>query len=258
MRHIEIETDQPLVSIIVPCYNAEKFVGQTLDSLVKQQLQDIEIIVVNDGSTDNSKAIIEKFFFDRRIRYIEKENGGTGSALNLGHKLARGRYLTWCSADNVYFENFALTLFSGLSMAEQKGVHYIYSDFIFVNERGQRLRDVIHANPQPAHDLVNGYDLGMSFMYTRELWDKVGEYKSGICEDYDWAVRAAEHTTFALVRQILAAFRVHGGQISGNRKEEEKAAADACKAIATQMIADGKYGNGLAEVAAGFNPRLVE
>ena len=258
MKHIEIETTKPLVSIIVPCYNAEKFVAQTLDCLVKQQLQDIEIIVVNDGSTDNSKAIIEKFFFDRRIRYIEKDNGGTGSALNLGHSIARGKYLTWCSADNIYFENFALTLLQGLIMAEQQNVHYIYSDFIFVNEGGQRMRDVIHANPQPPHDLVNGYDLGMSFMYTKELWDKVGEYKSGICEDYDWSVRAAEYTSFALIRQVLAAFRVHSKQISGNRKEEELEAANACKALAAQMIADGKYDATLVEVSAGFNPRLVE
>jgi glycosyltransferase involved in cell wall biosynthesis len=258
MKHIDIITMDPLVSIIVPCYNAEKFIAQTLDSLCKQQLQDIEIIIVNDGSTDNSKSIIEKFFFDRRIRYIEKENGGTGSALNLGHSIARGKYLTWCSADNVYFENFALTLFQGIAMAEQQGIEYVYSDFIFVNERGQRLREVIHTQPQPAHDLVNGYDLGMSFMYTKKLWDKVGDYKSGICEDYDWSVRAAEHTKFALIRQILAAFRVHGGQISGNRKEEELEAANACKALALEMIQAGKYDDTPVEVAAGFNPRLVE
>jgi len=258
MKHIEIDTSEPLISIIVPCYNGERFVAQTLDSLCKQKFQDIEIIIVNDGSTDNSKAIIEKFFFDRRIRYVEKENGGTGSALNKGHSIARGKYITWCSADNIYFENFIPTLFQGITIAERQGIHFVYSDFIFINERGQKMQEVSHAQPQPAQDLVNGYDLGMSFMYTKELWDKVGEYKSGICEDYDWAVRAAEHTKFALIKQFLAAFRVHGGQISGNRKEEEKAAADACKKLAREMIEQGKYDEAPEEVAAGFNPRLVE
>jgi glycosyltransferase involved in cell wall biosynthesis len=65
MKHLTIEEHTPLVSIIVPCYNSEKFLAATLDSLVKQQLQDIEIILVNDGSTDNSENVAKMFFLRR-------------------------------------------------------------------------------------------------------------------------------------------------------------------------------------------------
>lgn len=259
MKHFDISNDNPLVSIVMPCYNGERYVAETLNSLVSQMLSDIEIIVVNDGSTDNSKAIIEKFFFDRRLRYFEKPNGGTGDALNYGHRMARGRYITWCSADNIYFPNFTLVLAKCIMEAERNGVSYVYSDFCFMDANGRKIQDVLHQAPQPPEDLANGYDLGISFMYTKDLWLKTGEFWNEICEDFHWSVRAAQYTRFGLVKQILAAFRVHPGQISGNRKQQEKNAADACKSLAKEFINSGAYDrSSLISIATGFNPRLVE
>lgn len=234
MREIKL-VDNPKVSIIVPMFNAERFVAQTLDSLVKQTFPNIEIIVVNDGSTDNSKRVVDHFSFDRRLRYLEKPNGGTGSALNAGHAVARGDYLTWCSADNIYFPNFVATLCATLEASKDKNVGLVYSDFCFMTEDGRKIRDVIHAKPQRGVDLIEGYDIGMSFMYTKELWDATGPYWKKICEDFNWCVRAAQHCNFGLVNAVLAAFRVHGGQITGNRQAEEKAVADECKELARQL-----------------------
>lgn len=265
MQHIVIRDEDPLVSIVVPVYNGERYIGQTLDSLVRQVLQDIEIIIVNDGSTDRTKDVCKHFFFDRRIRYVEKDNGGTGSALNLGHSMARGKYATWCSADNVYTSQFAMILSAALSQCMKaetpRPIEFVYSDFGYIDAEGRRIaRDVVHKHTQPSHDLVNGYDLGMSFMYTMDLWRKTGLFWDRICEDYHWVVRAAEHTEFALIRQILAFFRVHENQITGSNKEEEKAAADECKRIAAQMLQSGKYGNTKVEehIAGQFKPTLVE
>lgn len=240
MREIKLEDNDPLVSIVVPMYNAERFVGQALDSLVRQTKSDIEIIIVNDGSTDKSADIVKHFFFDRRVRYLEKENGGTGSALNMGHENARGKFVTWCSADNIYFPPFVDVLSGALMQAEQAGapIELVYSDFCFMTEDGRKIRDVLHEKPQSGKDLIQGYDVGVSFMYTKELWDKTGPYWNKICEDFDWVVRAAQHTKFGLVKAVLAAFRVHGGQITGSRAEEEKAAADECKALAKELFGD--------------------
>ena len=82
----------PKVSVIVPIYNVEKYLKKCLDSLVNQTLDDIEIILVNDGSKDNSKQIAEKFANDypNKIIYLEKENGGLSSARNYGLKYAKG------------------------------------------------------------------------------------------------------------------------------------------------------------------------
>ena len=259
MIEIQLDNDNPLISIVVPCYNAEKYIARTLDSLIKQEERDFEIIIVNDGSTDNTKAVIEKFFFERRIRYFEKENGGTGSALNMGHAHARGKFITWCSADNIYFNGFLKVLSGCLGQTAPEGVHFVYSDFVYVDQNDRAIQKVEHTAPQPAHDLVNGYDIGMSFMYTKELWDKVGDYCHEICEDFNFVVRAAEHTRFALVKAILAGFRVHSDQISGHRKEEEAAASLACKQLALEYMKAGRYDNVIQQSMEGaFKPQLVE
>jgi len=239
MKEIKLE-DNPEVSIVVPMYNAQQFVAQTLNSLVNQSFRNLEIIIVDDGSTDDSKKIVDHFSFDRRIRYYHKENGGTGSALNFGHKLARGKYITWCSADNLYYPMFAEVLRAALTMAEKQdsGTELIYSDFQFIQPDSKPIRPVIHTKPQRGVDLIEGYDVGMSFMYTKALWEKTGEYWDKICEDFNWTVRAAQHTKFGLVNAVLAGFRVHGGQITGSSAEEEKAIADECKELARRLFAE--------------------
>lgn len=243
VTEIAVKDSAPEVSIVVPMYNAQQWVAQTLNSLVSQIFPSIEIIVVNDGSTDNSENVVKQFFFDRRLRYIKKENGGCGSALNVGHEAARGKYVTWCSADNIYFPSFIVELHSALKSFERRGINcqYVYGDFTYIDAHNRRMQDVIHKAPQSRKDLVNGYDLGMAFLYTMDLWRKAGPYWDRICEDYEFVTRAALYTEFGLARSILAAFRIHPDQITGNRKDEEKSTADFCKARAAEFIAEGKY-----------------
>lgn len=239
MKHFHLDVNPPLVSIVVPAYNAQKFIATTLNCLVTQSFPDFEIIIVNDGSTDKTEEIIHNFFFDRRIRYFKKENGGTGSALNLGHEKARGKYVTWCSADNVYFSDFIHTFVNAFHQLEAQKipVEFLYADFAYIDANGARLqgRDVIH-KPIPKTDLVNGYDFGIAFMYTLDLWKRTGPYWNRICEDYHWAVRAMANTNHALINKTLAAFRIHGGQITGSKAEEEKATADECKSLAKELL----------------------
>jgi glycosyltransferase involved in cell wall biosynthesis len=239
MKEIKLQ-DNPEVSIVVPMYNSEHFVATTLNSLINQSFKNIEIIVVDDGSTDKSKKIVDHFSYDRRLRYFHKENGGTGSALNFGHERARGKYVTWCSADNIYYPLFIEVLLEAIKAksAENPRVQLVYSDFHFLRADGQPIKPVIHNRPQTGADLIEGYDVGMSFLYTKELWDKTGPYWDRICEDFHWVVRAAQHAEFGLVNAVLAGFRVHGGQITGSRQEEEKAAADECKTLARELFGE--------------------
>ncbi|MDR2337238.1 MAG: glycosyltransferase [Deltaproteobacteria bacterium] len=89
------------VSVIVPVYNTEKYLVQCLDSLVNQTLKEIEIICVNDGSTDGSLVILNQYAKqDKRIKIINKDNGGPSSARNLGINLAKGEYLTFVDSDD--------------------------------------------------------------------------------------------------------------------------------------------------------------
>lgn len=92
----------PLVSIIVPIYNVEQYLPACLDSLVNQTLQDIEIICVNDGSTDNSASVVRDYMQqDARIRLIEQDNQGLSAARNAGIRNANGKYLQFLDADDI-------------------------------------------------------------------------------------------------------------------------------------------------------------
>ena len=92
----------PKVSVIVPVYNVEKYISKCLDTLVNQTLDDIEIIIVNDGSKDKSKEIIKKYEIknSQKIKYYEKENGGLSDARNYGMKYANGEYIAFLDSDD--------------------------------------------------------------------------------------------------------------------------------------------------------------
>lgn len=97
--------EKPLVSIITPCYNSEKFIFRLLDSILVQTYQNIEFIIVNDGSTDDTERVILSYkerFEKRGIKfiYVYKENGGVASAINKGLELFSGDYLTWPDSDD--------------------------------------------------------------------------------------------------------------------------------------------------------------
>ena len=93
----------PLVSIIIPVYNGEKYMREAIDSALNQTYKNIEVIVVNDGSKDNTDEIA--LSYGDKIRYFKKENGGVSTALNLGIKEMKGEYFCWLSHDDVYEYN---------------------------------------------------------------------------------------------------------------------------------------------------------
>ena len=97
------EKFNPLVSIIIPVYNGENYVAEAIDSALAQTYDNIEIIVVNDGSEDRTDEICKSY--GNKIRYFKKENGGTSTALNLGIKNMNGEYFSWLSHDDKYYPN---------------------------------------------------------------------------------------------------------------------------------------------------------
>lgn len=91
----------PKVSVIVPVYNVEKYLKKSISSILNQTLEDIEIIIINDGSTDNSYKIVKELAeYDSRIVVINKENGGVSSARNIGLRVAKGEYISFVDSDD--------------------------------------------------------------------------------------------------------------------------------------------------------------
>jgi len=120
----------PKVSVIVPVYNVEKYLERCINSLVNQTLQDIEIILVDDGSTDSSKIIIEKYLnlHREKIKYYYKENGGLSSARNYGILYAKGEYIAFLDSDD-YIEP---TMYEEMyNVAKKENSDMVECDFIW-------------------------------------------------------------------------------------------------------------------------------
>src|SRR5262245_13613113 len=93
----------PLVSVIIPCYNREKLVGETIESVLNQTYQNFEVIVVNDGSTDGTEEAIKRYTSDVRIHYLKHEvNKGIPTARNTGIKHAQGEYVAFLDSDDLF------------------------------------------------------------------------------------------------------------------------------------------------------------
>lgn len=93
--------NNPTLSVVVPVYNAEKYIKQCIESILNQTFKDLELILVDDGSADNSGTICDEYAkIDSRVRVIHKENGGAASARNVGIALANGEYIGFCDADD--------------------------------------------------------------------------------------------------------------------------------------------------------------
>ena len=101
------------LSIIIPVYNVEQYLEKCINSLINQTLKELEFIFVNDGTPDNSVDIIKKYQkIDKRIKLLEKTNGGQASARNLGLKHAKGEYIAFLDSDDYVSENMYQTLYN--------------------------------------------------------------------------------------------------------------------------------------------------
>lgn len=118
------------VSVIVPVYNAEKYLERCVDSILKQTLEDIEIILVNDGSVDGSNDILERYRKDSRVIVLNLKNGGPGRARNEGIKIAKGKYLGFVDSDDYIDETFLEKLFN---VADNNNAEMIMTNYKDIN-----------------------------------------------------------------------------------------------------------------------------
>ena len=132
------------VSIIIPSYNTGKYVQESIESALNQTFTNLEIIVVDDGSTDNSLEQIRKF--SDRIKIITKKNGGTSSALNTGIKEMSGDWFKWLGADDILYPNAVEDLVSETKKFPNNKKIIYYSDFDCIDSKGNFTRTIIYKN----------------------------------------------------------------------------------------------------------------
>lgn len=209
----------PKVSIVLPTYNGEKYIEESIKSIINQTFHDWELIIVDDCSTDNTPYIVRQYEKqDNRIRVIQNlENKKLPLSLNIGFADAKGEYLTWTSDDNIYIEN-AIELMNA-ELDRSKDIYMVYAGMINIDEYGKEIdRIKLYSEKElPINNII-----GACFMYRREVYQKVGGYDANLflVEDYDYWLRILEKFDgIKPIPEYLYLYRKHSGSLTERRKK---------------------------------------
>lgn len=228
----------PKISIVLPTYNGARWLSLAIESIQHQSLTDWELIIVNDGSTDQTEEIIDKYAkIDARIQKINNPiNKKIPGSLNIGFKSARGKYFTWTSDDNLYKTDALETMASFLD--SHPDIDLFSGNIDIINEEGQFVRPcytVEGAKNRKPQDLIIGCNIGGAFLYRREIAEKVGGYdeKTFCAEDYDYWCRIAIAGNIHYSEKSIYEYRVHAGALTQTQSDRQQRIA---KSIQSKYI----------------------
>jgi glycosyltransferase involved in cell wall biosynthesis len=223
-----------LVSVIIPAFNAAKYIRQTLNSALTQTYQELEVIVVDDGSSDATASIVEEFVKkDARVQLVKQCNAGVGAARNTVIRMARGEYIAPLDADDIWFPE---KLEKQVACMEQYGreTGLVYCWARRVNEDGESEGMQDSSAPEgPCHKAEGRLRHAMVFrnivdnasvpLFRRAALARVGLYLTRAeqggaqgCEDWDLSMRIAETFSIRVVPEYLLAYRQSGSSLSAN------------------------------------------
>jgi len=237
------------VSIIIPIYNAEKYLDQCIISALDQTYKNIEVIAINDGSTDSSLSILKNY--QDKIKIINKKNGGTASALNAGIKIMTGDWFKWLSADDV-LKNIAVEkLLSEIEKLGNESHHCIfYSNYDLIDKNGEHIREYIESDYNSLEPfkrnvilLDHFYGNGTTSIMHKSIFDKCGLFDEtlGYKDDYEFWLRCCILFGYNLhfVNENLAKYRIHESQLTKKRYDDALEKIDHIRStIITQLSPD--------------------
>lgn len=196
---------------------------EAIDSALAQTYTNIEIIVINDGSTDGDKTDKVAKSYGDKIRYFKKENGGVATALNLGIEEMKGEYFSWLSHDDFYSNNKVEKEVEILQ--HQSANTIVVSDYSFVDAHSQIIRKVrLPQNIERTLPLVlayNGIVHGCTFLIPASCFHRHGTFNESLktVQDYDMWFRLSLHCRVVVVREVLVFARMHSEQDSVKHRE---------------------------------------
>lgn len=214
-----------LVSVIMPAYNAERYIHMSIASVIQQSYKNVELVIVDDGSVDGTWEILERWAkaWPEKIRIFRRaENGGTAAALNDAIELARGAYICWLSADDLYCENMVESEVSFLK--QNREFDAVFSRCSYIDENSHFVREVHYS--KYAGFLEHGMEGIVMLLLHTNFWHGCTVLAKGECfkggerfnvnykasQDYDFWVRMAADYTIGCLDQVNVLSRIHGGQ----------------------------------------------
>ena len=209
----------PAVSIVIPCYNQSRYLPLSIRSVQAQSWPDWEIVLVNDGSTDDTAAVAAQFS-DSRIRYIYQDNQGLSAARNTGIRAAQGRYLAFLDSDDEWEPDFLEKCVQALE--SNPSLAGVYTRNIFIDQDGQVLPHIGGEMVAPAafrnRTLEGGYFPPNSVLVATAVVRELGLFDITLTSEEDWDLwlRISERYTMQAIAQPLARYRSYTGSMSTN------------------------------------------
>lgn len=208
----EMVNENPTVSIIIPTYNRAHLVGRAIQSVLNQTYQDFEIIVVDDGSVDNTEEIVGEFQRrDKRVKYLKhKVNKGGSAARNTGIKASRGEYIAFLDSDDEWLPR-KLQLQMEVFQKSPSRVGAVYTAYVYVKDSGKEINEhKISKNGNIHLALLQGNIVGTTstLLIKRSCFEKVGLFDERLksCQDWDMWLRISSMYDFEGLSRPLVKF----------------------------------------------------
>jgi len=202
----------PLVSVITPVYNREKFIGKTIESVLSGEFQDFEYIIIDNGSTDNTVKTIENYMKDPRIKLIKNPINRIAISLNIGLQNAKGKYISQLDSDDLYTP---ATLKSMTSYMEETNCGLAISYYSLIDEEGNDLPEfgVIKHLEYSRNNILRVDGAGAVRMWRKSAMLEFGGFDAeklvDYGEDYDLVLKMGERYRIGRVHEVLYKYRRH-------------------------------------------------
>lgn len=211
----------PLVSIVIPVYNAEAFIEETVQSVLKQTYTNIEVIIVNDGSTDSSLEKVQAFASDGRVTVLGQTNAGVAVARNKGLNHASGKYIAFLDSDDVWLPNFLQKRIDVLE--EQHEVGMITSNMQFIDAKSSLLGVIEKGLDGKAFRRVIEFEQGYgtcpsNFLTRKSLVETVGGFNQSLSNVADklFVLEISQLTSVMNIPEVTLYYRIHANNMHSN------------------------------------------
>lgn len=213
----------PLVSIVIPSYNHGRYLRETIDSILAQDYPRVELIVIDDGSTDNSREVLAAY--GKRFRWEAHPNQGQVAALTRAWAMCNGEIMSWIGADDVMLPDAVSTAVKTLTA--NPAVVLAYGDFNLIGPDGRVIRRLRTADFSYLDMVVQvTCPPGPGAFFRRSAFEATGPWDPSlkIMLDYDYWLRLGLQGPFLRIPKVLSLYRIHEGQETFSRMDPQKAA----------------------------------
>lgn len=219
-------SSSPLVSVITPTFNRADYLPFAIESVLSQSVHDFELIVIDDGSTDGTAELMNRYLSDSRIRYLQQENQGQSVARNRGIAEARGQYICFLDSDNAWVKSKIET--SLKAFEDNPAADIVYGDYIVIDGEGaeQGVNRMARYSGRITPQLLRDNFVSMNTTMTRKrCFDEMGGFDNAdrLAEDYGLWLRFSTRYQFLYVPEVLGYYRVMENQISSDKDSRFRA-----------------------------------